>query len=241
MLTDGLTDPFSKKHMGEIAEDIALKFMITREQQDEYAVNSYTRAKFARDGGMFLHEICPVNGINTDEQIDKVNFDKLRKLKPVFRNDGTITAGNASALSDGASIILLACEEYVKKNNIVPKYEILAYDQTVGNPNEFPYLPVISIRTLVNKCHMRMEDIDIFEINEAFSLIPLLCSKELGIPMSKINLYGGGVSLGHPIGCSGNRIITTLCNILTKEEKKYGIASICNGGGGATTILLKKC
>jgi acetyl-CoA C-acetyltransferase len=245
MIVDGLTDFLTNKHMGELAEEICEKHNITRNMQDDYAKMSFAKAKKAQTNNLLSEEIIDIyinndSKISNDEQINKFNLEKISKIPSVFKKNGTITAGNASSLADGSSIIILVSENYIKINNIIPKYEIISYEQTIDEPTDFPIIPVKSINNIIKKNNFEINDIDIYEINEAFSLVPILCNKYLGISYEKMNLYGGAISLGHPLGCSGNRIVGTLCNVLKNENKKLGCASICNGGGGATSILIQK-
>lgn len=240
MIFDGLTDPFSNKHMGVLADELAKEFNISREEQDEYAIRSYKLSIEAHNNEYFKDEIIEIDGLNYDEEIKNFYPDKLKKLKPVFNKDGTITPGNASTLSDGACAMIIANEESIIKFGLEIVAEIVDYDEFSQDPNRFTESPSISIKNLLNKNGLNISDIDFFEINEAFSTVPLICKKKLDIPIEKINIWGGAVSLGHPIGCSGARIVGTLGNILRKNDKIFGIASICNGGGGATSILLKR-
>ncbi len=250
ILNDGLTDYTTNKHMGELTEILCSKHNITREEQDNYTKLSYTKARDALLKKKFKNEITPIFiNLNKekilfdeDEEINKIqDLDKLYKLQPVFDKTGTITAGNASKLSDGASLLILASEKYIKDNNIKPLAKIIGYNMYEDDSELFPVSPIQSIKNLCHKYSYKIDDIDYFEINEAFSICPIICHKELNIPYNKINIYGGSISLGHPIGCSGTRIVTTLVNILINENKKTGCASICNGGGGATSILIEKC
>ena len=248
MLNDGLTDPFSKRHMGQITEDLCEKNNITRSEQDAYAKLSYLRAREAYKNGYFNDEVCNIiiknrKGditINEDEEVNKIpDLNKLETLRAAFKNDGTITAGNASKLSDGAAFMILANENYVNENNINPIAEIVSYELTAGPPDEFAILPVKSIENLCFKQEINTTDIDLFEVNEAFAISPIICCKELGINEDKMNIYGGAIALGHPIGCSGTRIISTLITGLKQRNRKLGCASICNGGGGATSLIIK--
>ena len=242
LINDGLTDFVSKKHMGLLTEELIEKYDITKKDLDEYSILSYQRAR--ENVSNLQREIFPLldknNLIDTDEEIFKNNdLNKIYNLRPAFKKDGKLSAGNSSKLSDGLSFMLVASEDYIKNNNIKPLVEIVDYDVIVGEPSEFSILPLKSIELICKKNKINIDDIDLFEVNEAFSHIPILCNKLLNIPIEKINIYGGAISLGHPLGCSGNRIVVTLINQLVSNNKKYGIASICNGGGGATTILLK--
>jgi len=239
MMCDGLTDPFSNKHMGLLADELAKELGITREEQDNYAIRSYNLSNEAHNQGYYKNEIVEVDGLDFDEEIKNFIPEKLVKLRPVFDKTGTITAGNASTLSDGACVMILADEESVVKYGLEVLAEIVDYDEFSQDPSRFTESPSYSIKKLLEKNNRKVDDIDFFDINEAFSTVPLICHKNLGIPLEKINVWGGAVSLGHPIGCSGARIVGTLANILKKNNKEYGVASICNGGGGATSILLK--
>ena len=248
MIYDGLTDSFSGKHMGELTENIIEKNNISREELDNYAKISYNRTREASINGKFKDEIVnieiknktKINYINEDEEINKIReLDKLDKLKPVFKNNGTITAGNASKLSDGACLLLLASNEYIKNNNIIPIAKILDYDLSVGEPDNFPIIPVKSITNILKKNNLDISNIDYFEINEAFATIPIMVNKKLNISFDKMNIFGGAIAMGHPLGCSGSRIVSTLMTILKEKKSKIGLASICNGGGGATSLLIE--
>ena len=247
MISDGLTDSFSQKHMGEISELLCEQNNITKEEQNEYAKQSYRKAREAYKNKKFKNEVMTIvlksrKGdiiINEDEEVNKIpDLNKIDKLKSVFKKDGTITAGNASKLSDGACFLVLASEKFIKKHNIVPLAKILTYDELSGPPETFPLLPIEGINKICSKLNITTNDIDCFEINEAFSMVPIMCHKKLNIPYNKLNLYGGAVSMGHPLGCSGARIVSTLITILKNENKTLGCASICNGGGGATSIII---
>ena len=249
MLIDGLTDPFTNKHMGELTEDLLNDLGISRNDMDNYSKKSYENARNAIKNNKFSNEILPIEVrnkkeikiISEDTEINKnSDLNKLNVLRPAFDKNGKITAGNASKLSDGASVLLLASENYVIKNGLTPLCEILDYDLTELNPKKFSIAPITSIKKILDKNNMNIIDVDYFEINEAFSHIPIYLNKELKIPYEKINIYGGAVALGHPIGESGSRIVCTLISSLINEGKNIGCASICNGGGGASSILLKK-
>jgi len=250
IIHDGLTDYSTNKHMGELTEILCSKYNINREEQDKYTRLSYTRARYAALNKKYKNEITPIYiDLNKekilyeeDEEINKVlDLNKLYNLKPVFDKNGTITAGNASKLSDGAALLILASEKYIKDNNIKPLAKIIGYNMYEDESELFPVAPVQSIKNLCNKYSYNFDDIDYYEINEAFSICPIICHNELNITYDKINIYGGSISLGHPIGSTGARIVTTLVNILINENKKLGCASICNGGGGATSILIENC
>ena len=239
MLVDGLTDAFSGKHMGELTEELAFKENITRDVQDDYTVKSYIKSRKAWEENKFKDEVINFK-ITEDEEVNKIkDLNKISKARPVFKKEGTITAANASKLSDGSCFLILISENFMIEHNLKPIAEILDYDLTANNPNEFALAPVNSISKILNGQQLKHETIDSFEINEAFSIVPILVNKKLGIPFEKINRYGGAISLGHPLGCSGARIVSTLVTILKNENQKLGCASICNGGGGATSILIK--
>ena len=240
MINDGLTDPFSKKHMGDITNDVNIENNITKEESNNYAYMSYSRARTNND--KLKQEICPITIKNitydTDEEINKIqDLNKIFNLKPVFGS--TITAGNCSKLSDGCCFMLLCSEDFLFKNNIKPKAIIKNMDISIGNPNKFPLIPIKSVQNLCKKSNVDINNIDLFEVNEAFATVPIMFSKELNISYDKINIYGGAIALGHPLGCSGSRIVCTLINALINENKKIGCATICVGGGGAESILIE--
>ena len=248
MLHDGLTDAYTKEHMGKLTENLAEKLEISRKEQDEYAKKSYEKARNAWNNKKFSDEVFPITIkdrkkdilITTDEEVNKVeDLNKLDNLKTVFKKNGTITAGNASTLSDGACFLILVSEKFLEENNLKAKAEIIDFNLISGLPEEFPIIPIDSINKLCSKHNIKPNDIDYFEINEAFAVVPIMCHRNLNIPYDKINVYGGAIALGHPIGCSGSRIVATLLNILRNENKSLGCASICNGGGGATSLLIK--
>ena len=235
MMNDGLKDKFTNCTMTELSEQICKIYNITREEYDEYAIKSYEKSrKYINE---IKNEITPIKVnnkvISEDEEINKVpDLDKLKKLKSIY-NNGISTAGNISKLSDGVSFILLASEQFIKDNNIKPIAEILNYDLTVCKPEKAPICTTYAIDK--NKL-----PIDLYEINEPFPLSIIHLNKTHNIDYSKINIFGGAISLGHPLGCSGNRIVCTLLNALKYKDKKYGCASIGNGGGGATTLYIKR-
>ena len=248
MVYDGLTDAYSGNHMGELTENIIERYNLTRSELDNYSKMSYERARKAYTENKFINEIVNIeiknkNGIiviNEDEEVNKItNLDKLDNLRPVFGKNGKLTAGNSSKLSDGACLLLLASREYVIKNNIKPIAKIIDYDLSVGHPSDFSIVPIKSIQRILEKNNFTTNDIDYFEINEAFANVPVLASKELSIEYEKINIFGGAIAMGHPLGCSGARIVATLLSVLQDKKGKIGIASICNGGGGATSLLIE--
>jgi len=249
MIKDGLWDPYNDFHMGNAAEMCVKEHGFTREQQDEYAMNSFRRSQEATKTGKFKNEIAPVTipqkkgdavVVDTDEGPAKAQFDKMPKLSPVFQKDGTITAANASTINDGASALVLASEEYVKRTGVKPIAKIIGYAQHAQAPEWFTTAPVEATNKVLKKSNWQMGDVDLFEVNEAFAVVSMVARKELKIPDDKLNVHGGGVSLGHPIGSSGARIVVTLLNALSTYSKKRGLASICIGGGEATAITVER-
>ncbi|MDQ1266410.1 MAG: acetyl-CoA C-acetyltransferase [Bacteroidota bacterium] len=247
MIHDGLWDVYNNFHMGLAGELCAEEFNIGKAEQDDYAIMSYTRALDAQKNGWFAEEMVPVviegrKGsvtIDKDEEPEKVNFDKVPSLKPVFKKDGTVTAANASSIDDGASAVVVASEDVVKSKGLKPLAKILAYATHAQKPEWFTTAPAEAIRKAVEKANMKVEDIDLFEINEAFSTVPIITAKKLNISYDKINIHGGAVSLGHPIGASGARILTTLIYALKRTGKKFGCASLCIGGGEAVAMIIE--
>jgi acetyl-CoA C-acetyltransferase len=249
MIHDGLWDPYGDMHMGMCAEICAEKFKISREEQDEYAVQSYKRALSAMENGIFADEIVEVevvdskgnkNIISKDEEPLRVKFDKIPTLKPAFKKDGTVTAANASSINDGAAALILASEEYVNKKNLKPLARLISYSWHAQEPQWFTTAPIFAIRKLLEKTKKKVDDIDLFEVNEAFAVVAIVTAKEVGIPYEKMNIFGGAVALGHPIGCSGTRIIVTLLNALKRKNGKTGLSAICIGGGEALATMWEK-
>ncbi|KGO79313.1 acetyl-CoA acetyltransferase [Flavobacterium beibuense F44-8] len=243
LLKDGLTDVYNGFHMGNAAEICAREYKLTREQQDDYALKSYKRAADAFNAGKFSDEIIPIevngNVINSDEDIFKLIPEKVARLKPVFEEGGTITAANASNLNDGAAALLLVSEEVVKEYNLKPLAKIKGYADAAQAPEWFTTSPSVAIPKALQQARLTKEDIDYYEINEAYAAVILANAKILGLDMEKINVYGGGVAMGHPIGASGARIVVTLLSVLKQEGGKYGVAAICNGGGGASALVIE--
>jgi acetyl-CoA C-acetyltransferase len=248
LANDGLTDVYNKTSMGVSGDKTAEKYQITREEQDDFAEQSYKKAASAWANGSFSNEVVTVSipqkkggilEINEDETYKKANFDKMRTLKPAFSPEGTVTAANASPLSDGASALVLASENYVQKNNLKPAAKIIGYAEAEQDPTFFTTTPVLATQKLLAKTNLTLDDIAFFEVNEAFAVVPLAFMKMLKIPHEKVNALGGAIALGHPLGNSGSRIIVTLMNVLKINKAKYGIATICNGGGGASAILIE--
>lgn len=248
MIYDALQDPYSGKHMGEITEESIKKNNISRKEQDDYAIRSYTLAQMAIEKGIIKSEILPVikktkKGdiiIDKDEDPFKGDVSKLESLKPAFTKDGCITAGNASKINDGAAIVLLADDEAVKKYNFQPKIRIVAYSTNSIHPDDFGEAPIGAIEKVVAKANLTLDQIDLFEINEAFSAVPLMAIKKLKLDINKVNVNGGAVAFGHPVGASGTRLLITLARELIHRNLKYGIATLCIGGGEAVAVLIEK-
>jgi acetyl-CoA C-acetyltransferase len=247
LLKDGLTDVYNKFHMGVAAEMCATKYSLSREEQDAYALESYARAVKATKEGKFKNEIVPFKLLQKtgetilqeDEDIYKIIPEKVSKLKSTFIKDGTITAANASNLNDGAAALLLASKEAVEKYNLKPLVKIIAYADASQAPEWFTTTPSLAIAKALKLAGLSLSDIDFFEINEAYAAVALANQKILDWDASKVNVYGGAVAMGHPLGASGARIMCTLTSVLKQEGGKYGLAAICNGGGGASAIIFE--
>lgn len=247
LLKDGLTDVYNDFHMGNAAEICVKEYNISREEQDIFALSSYKKAENATQSGKFLNEIIPIEIktkgsttiLNDDEDIYKLIPEKIKKLVPSFDKKGTITAANSSNLNDGASALLLVSDEIVEKYQLNPVARIIGYADAAQAPEWFTTSPSIAIPKALEQAKLTLDDIDFFEINEAYAAVILANQKILGLAPNKINVYGGGVALGHPIGSSGSRIITTLISVLKQEGGKYGVAAICNGGGGASAVVIE--
>ena len=249
ILHDGLWDPYNNVPMGNCGEVLCKENNYTRENQDAYAIESYARANNAIAKGYFKDEISPVEIksknktyiIDTDEEPLRFKKDRVSSLRPAFGKDGTITAANASSLSDGAAAILLANEDKLDEYQLKPIAKIIAHASFANEPIYFTKAPIHAIKKVLKLANMQIDDIDLFEINEAFSCVPLVAMDELKIPIDKLNINGGAVSLGHPIGASGARILVTLINALRAKKLQYGIASVCIGGGEASAMLIEMC
>jgi acetyl-CoA C-acetyltransferase len=248
MIKDGLWDVYKDYHMGNAAEMCARDYKFSREDQDAFAIESYTRAQNAYKKNAFDAELIPVEvpvrgkdpiRITEDEEYLKVNFDKLKTLKPAFEKDGTITAANASKLNDGASALVLMSEEKVKELGLKPLAKIIAFADAAQAPEWFTTAPALAIPKALKWAGLDIKDIDYFELNEAFSVVGMVNNHLLGLDNKKVNVYGGAVSLGHPLGSSGSRIVATLTSVLKQEGGKYGVTGICNGGGGASAIVIE--
>jgi acetyl-CoA C-acetyltransferase len=249
LIKDGLWDVYKDFHMGNAAEICAREYNFTREDQDNFAIESYTRAQNAYAKNAFADEIIPVSipvrgkdpiTVSVDEEYTKVNFDKLKTLKPAFEKEGTITAANASKLNDGSSAMVLMSEEKMNELGLKPLAKIIGFADAAQAPEWFTTTPAIAIPKALKMAGIELKDVDFFELNEAFSVVGLVNNKLLGLDDKKVNVYGGAVALGHPIGSSGARIVGTLATILNKEGGRYGVTGICNGGGGASAIVLER-
>ncbi len=248
MINDGLWDPYNNFHMGNCGEICARDVKITREEQDEFAIRSFKLANEAVDNGYFADEIVAVDAhkgretvnVKDDEGPRKVKYDKIPTLKPVFDKNGTITAANASPINDGAAAMVVASESYAKEKGLTATAKIIAYSSYAQEPRLFATAPITSIEMVLKRAGMSIADIDLFEINEAFAVVPLAAQKQLSIPTDKLNVLGGAIAIGHPIGASGTRIIMSLLTALKRNNKKIGLASICIGGGEATSIIVER-
>ncbi len=248
VIKDGLWDVYHDYHMGNAAERTASTLNITREEQDAFAIESYKRSAKAVAAGFFKDEIVPVEvvgrketiTVSEDEEYKKVDFNKIPTLKPSFQKDGTITAANASSLNDGASAIVLMSGEKMAELGLKPLAKILSYADNALAPEDFPIAPVGAVKKAIEKAGLEIKDIDFFEINEAFAVVSIANNRLLGLDPEKVNVNGGAVSLGHPIGNSGSRIMVTLTSVLKQNNGRYGVMAICNGGGGASCIVIER-
>lgn len=248
MILDGLWDVYNNIHMGSCAESCARDFKFTRKDVDDFATNSYKKALDAQASGKFEDEITPVkiesrSGdilVNKDEDPGKVRFEKIPTLKPVFEKDGVVTAANASNINDGAAGVVLVSEEKLNELNLEPMAEIIGYASAAKAPIEFTTAPADAIAKVLKKVNLAKDEIDLFEINEAFAVVSLAVNKILGLDDSKVNVNGGAIALGHPIGASGARILTTLLYEMKRRDSTYGLASLCIGGGEASALIVKK-
>ncbi len=247
MMKDGLWDPYKDYPMGMAGELCNTKYGYTRQMQDDFAIESYKRAAAAYEKGYFQEELVAVETegkdpqtITEDEEFRKVKYDKIPTLKPAFTKDGVITAANASKINDGAAALILADAEVARKNGWKPMARIVSFADASQDPEWFTTTPTIAMNGALQKAGLTIKDIDYFEINEAFSCVAMSNAQELGIPMDRLNIWGGAVALGHPIGCSGARITITLLSILRRTGTRFGLAGICNGGGGASAILIER-
>lgn len=249
MQKDGLSDAYDNSAMGVSADLCAAEYKISREEQDAFAIQSYERSAQAWDAGKFDSEIVPVSVtqrrgepiiVDKDEEYTNVKLDKIPTLAPAFTKEGTVTAANASTINDGAAALILMSEEKAIELGLKPLAYIKSYADAAQEPKWFTTTPSIALPKALDKVGLSVNDVDFFEFNEAFSVVGLANSKILGLDASKVNVNGGAVSLGHPLGCSGARIIVTLINVLAQNNAKIGAAAICNGGGGASAIVIER-
>jgi acetyl-CoA C-acetyltransferase len=244
MQWDGLWDVYTNRAMGNCAEECTRKYEMTREEQDAFAMESFKRSQTATKEGLFKEEIVAVKvpskkgdvAVTEDEGPFKANFEKMPGLRPAFEKEGTITAANASTINDGAAAVVLAGESYASQ----AEFKIIGYASNAHNPTWFTTAPVEAINKSLKKANLTIDQIDFFEINEAFAAVTMAAMKECKIPHEKVNVFGGAVSLGHPIGASGARIVVTLMNVMRNKKAKYGCAAICIGGGEALSLIIEK-
>jgi acetyl-CoA C-acetyltransferase len=249
MQHDGLWDPYGDMAMGNCGEVCAKEYKFSREDQDEYAVRSYARARASIADGHFAKEILPIEVasrrntvvVEHDEEPASVDLEKLPNLRPAFDKEGSVTAGNASSINDGAALTVICSEDTAKAKGLQPVAKIIAQASFAHDPLWFTTAPVGSIKRVLDKAGLEVKDIDLWEINEAFAVVPMVAIKDLGIDRELVNVHGGAVSMGHPIGASGTRIVVTLINALKAAGKKRGLASICIGGGEASALIIELC
>ncbi len=247
MVNDGLWDPYSRQHMGMCAEVCASENGFTREQQDAFAIESYRRANEAIAQGLFKEEIVPVvikskkgdTVVDTDEEPGRAKPDKIPTLKPAFKPDGTVTAANASSINDGAAALIVACPEWAAQHGQTPLARICGWATYSHDPVHFTTAPAGAIRKLTAELGWKIGDVDFFELNEAFAVVSLYNGRALGLDDARVNIRGGAVALGHPIGASGARVLVTLLHVLKQQGGRRGIASLCNGGGEATALAVE--
>ena len=247
---DGLIDVYHNYPMGNAAELCAKECNISREDQDASAIESYQRSQAAWEAGKFDAEVVPVaipqrnadpKMFTRDEEPWNVKFDKIPSLKPVFVKDGTVTAANASTMNDGASALVLMSKEKMESLGLKPLAKILAYADAEQAPEWFTTSPSLAVPKAVEKAGLTMDQIDFFELNEAFAVVSVVNTRKMNLDKNKVNVYGGAVSMGHPLGNSGSRILVTLNSVLHQEGGRYGVVGICNGGGGASAVVIEKC
>jgi len=248
IIKDGLHDPYGNYAMGVIAEKTAENHKISRKDQDDYAIESYKRATKAWSEKKFNNEVIPIEitvrgqkkKVTEDEDYKKVKFEEVPKLKGAFGKGQTVTAANSSTISDGAAALVIASAAFARERNLKPLAVIRSWADAASIPDKFTIAPSLAVPIALKRAGLTVNDIDFFEVNEAFSVVAEVNCKLLSLPKSKVNVYGGAVSLGHPIGCSGARIICTLLSILSQEGGRLGCAGICNGGGGASAMVIEK-
>ena len=245
---DGLTDVYDGLAMGNAADFCARECGISREEQDAFAVESYKRSQAAWNDGKFADEVVPIEIpqrkgdpiiVSKDDEPFNVKFDKIPELRPAFSKDGTVTAANASTMNDGAAALVLVSKEKMEELGLKPLAKIISYADAEQDPKWFTTTPAIAIPKAVQRAGLKMEDIDFVELNEAFAVVGIENTRRLKLDVAKVNVHGGAVSLGHPLGCSGARILVTLINVLKQNGGKYGVAGVCNGGGGASAMVIE--
>ncbi len=247
MQWDGLWDPYNNVAMGNCGEICAREYHFSREAQDEFALQSYQRARRAVESGLFADEIVPVplqdrkgtRNFELDEEPFAADLDRIAQLKPAFEKEGTITAANASSINDGAALLVLASEEAARKHGLQPIARIVAQASFAQDPAHFTTAPIGCIRKLLKQVNLQPKDLDLYEINEAFAVVAMAAIKDLALDPSRVNIHGGAVSLGHPIGASGARILTTLIHALKQRQEKRGLATLCIGGGEASGVIVE--
>lgn len=248
LMKDGLTDVYNECAMGVCADATATKFEISREAQDEFAINSYKKVAEATENGSFAAEIVPVEVksrrgttiVSEDEEYKRVKFEKVPNLRPAFTKDGTVTAANASTINDGAAALILASKEKAAELGLTPIAKIVSFADAAQAPEWFTTAPTLAAPIALKRAGLTMDDIDFFEVNEAFSVVTMAFAQTFNLPEEKVNAFGGAVAIGHPLGASGARIVTTLVNVLHQKGGKYGLAAICNGGGGASAMIIER-
>ena len=249
IITDGLWDVYNDKHMGSCAETCVRKYQFTREEQDEFARESYTRAQNAQRDGVFFKEIVPVqikdckgnlSEVTEDDEPQRANFEKMKKIHPAFDKDGTVTAANASKINDGAAAVVMMSAEKAADLGVKTVARIVAQASFSQEPEWFTTAPVRAIRKVLDKSGLTVDDINLFEINEAFAAVTMAAEKDLGLDHDKVNIHGGAVALGHPIGASGARILVTLLNAMESRKAKLGLATLCIGGGEASAVIVER-
>ena len=248
MIKDGLWDPYNNWHMGNAAELCVKEFKITREEQDEFAKDSYEKAQQAQSKSWFHQEILEVETqhkkttitVSTDEEPSKVKFNKIPDLRPAFDKEGSVTAANASKINDGACALVLGHEDQIKNTSVRPLAKVVSQATFAQDPKWFTTAPIGAIQKALEKASLHVEDIDLWEINEAFAVVSIVAERELKIKHKKVNVHGGAVALGHPIGASGARVLTTLIHALHTHEKRWGLATLCLGGGEAVAVVVER-
>ncbi|KAA3661133.1 MAG: thiolase family protein [Calditrichaeota bacterium] len=249
MINDGLWDVYNNFHMGNAAELCAREYNYSREAQDEFAVDSYKKAQTAVANGAFSAEITPVTIpqrkgdpvlVSVDDEPGRANFEKMPSLRPAFDKDGTVTAANASKINDGAAAMIVLAEDVAEREGVKAQARIISHASAAREPEWFTVAPVDAMKKALDRADMSINEIDLFEINEAFSVVTMVAMDQLSIPAEKVNIHGGAVALGHPIGASGSRILTTLLYAMEQQQKRFGLATLCIGGGEAAAMIVER-